>query len=248
MQKPNCWLLRFGVRAFVEEADMSFDRQQQRCPSPLLACAAIFVASTTLGSCGTDSSGSGGPTSTTSSTAGSGGTSGGATASTSAISGASGSGGDTSGAAGSGGGVGGMGGSSGGSAGAASGHCGPIATNLARDITTCSNYDPVANGIPGDPGGLRVASFTLASAPPIGQPLAISQNVRSGSGTMEYWGTDKQCGPGLQKLGARVAAIGIGCFDSTPTASYLFILSVIRMDMASLVTDERFCASTSCPK
>ena len=211
----------------------------------LRVAAGVYLSALGAWSCGADaSSGPAAPSSAGSSTAG---------ASNAAA--GSGGGGATSTAAGASSGGSAVGGATSGSGGSnnaggapAGAHGCPVAANDATDIETCGNYDPVANGIPGDPAGLRVASFSLAAPTKMAEPFAISQNVRSGSGTVEYWGADTSCGPALQKLGARTAATGIGCIDTLPTASFPYVLSVIRMDMSASVSDERFCSNTSCPK
>jgi hypothetical protein len=130
--------------------------------------------------------------------------------------------GGTSGAAGAGSAAGGSSGASG-SGGTTGAICSPGTTvdgtvaYYDGHLKNCNSYDPAVVG-----GGVGNAPFItdIALAAPIGpgDTYAFSVDMESSvGGTMEFWGSNAECGPGLELLATSPMGVGMRCVELAPT-------------------------------
>ena len=132
-------------------------------------------------------------------------------------------------------------------------HCSPgshydaFAAYSNGPLANCNGYDPAGGGI--DVKGLPfVRDIALDPALAAGADLAISIAITSLSAesTMEFWGSNARCGPGLEPLGTAPMTLGIVCAQLTPpSTTYSHILMVWRSEGEH--GDLTLCPTGHCP-
>lgn len=157
--------------------------------------------------------------------------------------GGAGSGGNSSGGAGQTGGAGPTGGKgeaasagTGGGSGAPSSaqHCSPGKTyenfrayeDAGGPISNCYGYDPTDVRQPAD-AEISVRSIALADPLAAGSEMAFSIEWIAGGASIEYWGTNEQCGAGAERLSSATSlAPNITCSTWEGTAEFSHVLMV----------------------
>lgn len=113
-------------------------------------------------------------------------------------------------------------------------------------MTNCADWDP---GDAGVDESLSARSIELPTAMTAGQPYAISFGyLLGGSGTLEYYATDGECGPVLEKLSSEAMnQRKLICTDTSPAGDYTHLVMLWRDIGGASLDDATFCANTSCP-
>lgn len=111
-------------------------------------------------------------------------------------------------------------------------------------MTNCVDWDPPDVGVDEFLGARSIALPTPMTA---GEPYALSFGYLSaGDGTLEYYATDSECGPILEKLSSEdMANRDTICTDTTPSGNYTHLVMLWRETSASL-DDATFCPNVTC--
>ncbi len=103
---------------------------------------------------------------------------------------------------------------------------------------------------------MSITSFLLTDPMKAGQPYSLSVSVASSRyyGTIEFWGSNAECGPGLEKLYSAPVDTKVYCADVLPTNDYTYALLVERLMVDSGAPASEHsgnmlaCPSGRCPK
>jgi hypothetical protein len=95
----------------------------------------------------------------------------------------------------------------------------------------CLNYAPDGGTLVVDQtfqSVTNITSFILPQPMKSGQPYSLSSGVtnKGYTGTIEFWGTTSECGPGLQKLFSAPVESKVFCADVMPAQDFEHLLYV----------------------
>jgi hypothetical protein len=118
-------------------------------------------------------------------------------------------------------------------------------TEAGGPMSNCNGYDPTMVGGTATER-IFVRNIALTSPLAANQSMAVSIEFIAGDATVEFWGTNAECGGGAELLGsAEAAAPNITCVDLSGTANYSHLIMVWRQG-GGQHGDVTICATGSC--
>jgi hypothetical protein len=126
-------------------------------------------------------------------------------------------------------------------------------------LCRCRTYAPDGGSLVLDNSSrsnMSITSFLLPEPMKAGRPYSLSAAyVNNGYfGTIEFWGTTSECGPGLEQLFTGPVESKVYCADVVPTRDYTHVLFVegLKWDggrPAGAHADQILaCPTSRCPK
>jgi hypothetical protein len=124
----------------------------------------------------------------------------------------------------------------------------------------CRDYNPDGGALVpisgGTSAGTGIISYQLPQPMKAGQPYTFSFTYANSNftGDLELWGTNAECGPGLEKLATEPLVSKVVCATVHPAADYPYLLFVENhtgkgnaLTAASSMSGLTACPTATCP-